>query len=133
MELGAGSGLPSLVAAALGAEHVVATDYDHFAVKSMAVASTRNGLDGRVLAAHLDWAHRDEHLVGAYGPWPVILAADVNYTTSAVAPLVATIDDDAEHSTSLWDDALSDFVIRMGRQCYMLYSNNFRVILQSSC
>ena len=94
VELGAGAGLPSLVAASLGAAHVVATDVDKFSVEAMQRHADRNRLSDRVVAARLDWAAHEACAEVAHdgNGWSVILAADCNYTTKAVPPLLRTID-----------------------------------------
>jgi predicted nicotinamide N-methyase len=79
VELGCGLGLPSLVAAARGAE-VTASDWAEDAVALLRENATRNGL---VLRAEVrDWRE----------PWPerfdVALAADVLYERRNVEPLL---------------------------------------------
>jgi predicted nicotinamide N-methyase len=79
VELGCGLGLPSLVAAALGAE-VTATDWAADAVELLQENAARNGL---VLRAEVrDWRE----------PWPerfdIALAADVLYERRNVEPLL---------------------------------------------
>jgi predicted nicotinamide N-methyase len=82
VELGCGLGLPSLVAAARGAE-VTASDWSDDAVELLRENAARNGL---VLQVEVrDW--RD--------PWPerfeVALAADVLYERRNVEPLLARL------------------------------------------
>jgi predicted nicotinamide N-methyase len=82
VELGCGLGLPSLVAAARGAE-VTATDWAEDAVALLACNAARNGL--AVETEVRDW--RD--------PWPrefdLVLAADVLYEQRNVEPLLARL------------------------------------------
>ena len=92
VELGAGAGLPSLVAARLGASHVVTTDVDRYSVEAMERAVAHNGLSSNVVAARLDWAAPEACAAVASQSWPVVLAADCNYTSKAVGPLLRTID-----------------------------------------
>ena len=79
VELGCGLGLPSLVAAARGAE-VTATDWAAEAVELLRENAARNGLN--VHAEVRDWRE----------PWPdrfdLALAADVLYERRNVAPLL---------------------------------------------
>jgi predicted nicotinamide N-methyase len=79
VELGCGLGLPSLVAAARGAE-VTATDWAAEAVELLRENAARNGLV--VNAEVRDWRE----------PWPerfdLALAADVLYERRNVAPLL---------------------------------------------
>ena len=82
VELGCGLGLPSLVAAALGA-HVTATDWAVDAVDLLRENATRNGLE--LVVERRDWRE----------PWParfdLVLAADVLYERRNVEPLVARL------------------------------------------
>jgi predicted nicotinamide N-methyase len=79
VELGCGLGVPSLVAAARGAE-VIATDWAADAVDLLRENAARNGLE--LQAETRDW--RD--------PWPdrfdLVLAADVLYEQRNVEPLL---------------------------------------------
>jgi predicted nicotinamide N-methyase len=82
VELGCGLGVPSLVAAARGAE-VTATDWAEDAIELMRRNAARNDLSVR--AEVRDW--RD--------PWPktfdLVLAADVLYEQRNVEPLLARL------------------------------------------
>jgi len=82
VELGCGLGVPSLVAAAGGAQ-VTATDWANEAIELLRENAARNGL--HVQAEVRDW--RD--------PWParfdVVLAADVLYEHRNVEPLLARL------------------------------------------
>jgi predicted nicotinamide N-methyase len=79
VELGCGLGLPSLVAAARGAE-VTASDWAEDAVALLRENAARNGLELR--AEVRDWRE----------PWPerfdVVIAADVLYERRNVEPLL---------------------------------------------
>ena len=94
VELGAGAGLPSLVAASLGAEYVVTTDADKYSVEAMSRAVEHNRLSHLVVSERLDWTTHEDCAAAAHNGngWPVVLAADCNYTTKAVTPLLRTID-----------------------------------------
>jgi predicted nicotinamide N-methyase len=78
-ELGCGLGVPSLVAAARGAD-VTATDWAEAAITLLAENAVRNGV--RVRAEIRDWRE----------PWParfdLAIAADVLYERRNVEPLV---------------------------------------------
>ncbi len=82
VELGCGLGVPSLVAAARGAE-VTATDWSEEAIELLQANAERNGL--RVATEVRDW--RD--------PWgerfDLALAADVLYERRNVAPVLARL------------------------------------------
>jgi predicted nicotinamide N-methyase len=82
VELGCGLGVPSLVAAARGAE-VTATDWAGDAIELLRENAERNGL--RVRAEARDWRE----------PWParydLALAADVLYERRNVEPLAALL------------------------------------------
>lgn len=100
VELGAGAGLPSLVAGTIGAASVVCTDYDEPGVAAASRAVEHNcsalgrlaGRLSQVSCVRLDW--RDAARPGAtlaFEPAEVIIAADCNYYTAALEPLLATI------------------------------------------
>ncbi len=82
VELGCGLGLPSLVAAARGAQ-VTATDWAEDAIELLRANAARNGLE-------LDVEMRDWR-----EPWQerfdLVLAADVLYERRNVAPLLARL------------------------------------------
>jgi predicted nicotinamide N-methyase len=80
LELGCGLALPSVVAARAGAE-VLATDGHSDAVAFAAHVLSINEVEGDV--ALVDWSDHAGHLVDR-GPWDLVLAADVLYTTANV-------------------------------------------------
>ena len=80
LELGCGLALPSVVAAQAGAT-VLATDGHTDAVAFAAHVLAINEVAGEV--AHVDWAEHGEQLVER-GPWDLVLAADVLYTSENV-------------------------------------------------
>jgi predicted nicotinamide N-methyase len=80
LELGCGLALPSVVAARAGAE-VLATDGHTDAVAFAAHVLAINEVAGEV--AHVDWTAHGGQLVDR-GPWDVVLAADVLYTSENV-------------------------------------------------
>jgi predicted nicotinamide N-methyase len=85
LELGAGLGAPSIVAARAGAA-VLATDGAPDAVAFCAHALALNEVTAEV--AVVDWAQQAEALV-ARGPFDVVLAADVLYTRANVETALA--------------------------------------------
>jgi predicted nicotinamide N-methyase len=80
LELGCGLALPSVVAARAGAT-VLATDGHTDAVAFAAHVLALNEVEGEV--AHADWAEHGDQLVER-GPWDLVLAADVLYTSANV-------------------------------------------------
>jgi predicted nicotinamide N-methyase len=74
LELGAGLGIPSLVAA-LGGADVLATDWADEAVELLRVNAERNGL--RLRAERVRWDEPEPLLRDA--PWDVVLGADLLY------------------------------------------------------
>lgn len=86
VELGCGVGVPSLVAARLGA-HVLATDSEPEALDLLEVNARENGLTLETL--RVDW-HEPDELV-ARGPFDLVLAADMLYEEAAVEPLLSLV------------------------------------------
>jgi predicted nicotinamide N-methyase len=74
LELGCGLGLPSLAAAAGGAD-VLATDWAQEAVELLRRNAARNGLPLRV--ERVRWDEPEPLLAGA--PWDLVLGADLLY------------------------------------------------------
>ena len=92
-ELGAGCGLPGIVARVLGgAERVVLTDYFPHTVANLAHNIHANACAENVSAAKLDWADKstwDDDLVGSVD---VIVGSDLVYQESCVPDIVSTVD-----------------------------------------
>ena len=86
VELGCGLGLPSIVAARAGAE-VLATDTEPEALELVERSAAENGV--RVRTARADWTSPDPLV--ARGPFDLVLAADVLYERTSVAPLLALL------------------------------------------
>src|SRR2546421_642484 len=83
VELGCGLGVPSLVAARARAT-VLATDSCTEALELVERNARENGLS--VATARVDWGAADELV--ARGPFDLVLAADVLYERTSVAPLL---------------------------------------------
>ena len=83
LEIGCGLGLPSLVAARLGAD-VVATDWSPDAIALLDRNASHNGLP--VAAVSANW--RDTDAIVALGPFDLVLAADVLYEARNAAPIL---------------------------------------------
>jgi predicted nicotinamide N-methyase len=86
VELGCGLGVPSLAAARAGAA-VFATDASAEALALLARNAAANGV--RIETAMIDWEHADELVTR--GPFDLVLAADVLYERTAVAPLLSLL------------------------------------------
>jgi predicted nicotinamide N-methyase len=86
LELGCGLGLPSIVAARLGAD-VLATDGTGDAVVFAAHNLMLNGLEAEV--AQIDW--RDAGPLMDQAPWDLVLAADVLYLRHNVEALLRVL------------------------------------------
>ena len=86
VELGCGLGVPSLVAARARAT-VLATDSCTQALELVERNARENGLG--VETARVDWGAADELV--ARGPFDLVLAADVLYERTSVAPLLSLL------------------------------------------
>ena len=86
VELGCGLGVPSLVAARARAT-VLATDGCTEALDLVERNARENGLS--VETARVDWGAADE--LAACGPFDLVLAADVLYERTSVAPLLSLL------------------------------------------
>jgi predicted nicotinamide N-methyase len=82
VELGCGLGVPSLVAASLGAD-VLATDAEEEALEMVSRNARENGL--AVDTARVEWGAAEQLAADAYD---LVLAADVLYERSSVALLL---------------------------------------------
>lgn len=93
MELGAGSGLPSLVACHVCGAAVTATDLvpDALALvrENSGAVGAALGSDGEVLTQRLDW-NAPGREGGPTGPFDLIIGADVLYLSSCVRPVLVT-------------------------------------------
>ena len=84
LELGAGAGLPGLVAAAAGAASTTLTDLPEALPLLRANEAANAASCPRVVVAPLAWG---AHQVDAFAP-DVVVAADVVYKSTLVAPLL---------------------------------------------
>ncbi len=87
LELGAGMGLPGLVAAARG-RRVILTDLDPDALEFARAAAELSGLGERVAVRSLDWRRPSPDL----GPFATILGAEVLYRPAGFPALAALCD-----------------------------------------
>ena len=125
VELGCGLGLPSLVAAALGAR-VLAVDWAADAIRLLDENAARNGVD--VEAAVADW--RDAGALVARAPWDLVLASDVLYEARNVEPLLALLPRLADtvllaepgrpHASAFFEAAAGDWTIAAAPPVYRL-------------
>ena len=86
VELGCGMATPSIAAARAGA-HVLATDASAEALALVVRNAELNGVG--VETARVDWSAPDELLARA--PFDLVLAADVLYERTSVAPLLTLL------------------------------------------
>lgn len=99
IELGAGSGLPGLTAALLGASRVVLTDVEAH-LPGLRKNVEANGLGDRVDAMELVWGS-DESLSGL-GEFDVVLMSDVFYDAEEAAALAKTLKRVCRDGTRIW-------------------------------
>ena len=79
IELGAGVGLPGLLAAKIGASHVTLTDYEQSVVDQSLRNAKLCGVDLRCSGLLLDWRRFENIPTCHVGSYSIILAADVLY------------------------------------------------------
>ena len=92
-QLGAGCGLPGIVARVLGgAERVVLTDYFPHTVANLAHNIHANACAENVSAAKLDWADKSTWGDDLVGSVDVIVGSDLVYQESCVPDIVSTVD-----------------------------------------
>ncbi len=84
LEIGAGCGLPGLVARALGAARVTQTDYQEAALMLARRNAAQNGFAGQVEHRLADWRDFPPDLLGAFD---VVLGSDVLYERTLHPPL----------------------------------------------
>mmetsp|Transcript_72417 Transcript_72417/g.120705 ORF Transcript_72417/g.120705 Transcript_72417/m.120705 type:complete len:302 (+) Transcript_72417:235-1140(+) len=86
LELGAGVGVPGLLAARLGANRVILTDYHAVVLSRLTANLARNGLSERCQVASLEWgscASRSRH--------SLLLGADLAATRASALLLASTV------------------------------------------
>ena len=124
MELGAGMGLPGLVAAGRGCK-VLLTDLDHDALEFARAAAELNGLGDIVSVRSLDWSAPPDDL----GEYSTILAAEILYRPGSFDMLAgllrklvhrevnAYLSHQKEHmSLTFFNNLGDDFIIRQKTQ-----------------
>jgi methyltransferase-like protein 23 len=79
LELGAGVGLPGLLAAKMGATNVVLTDYEQSVVDHAARNAMLCGVADRCIGMLLDWTHLEDLPALHRHTYSLVLAADVLY------------------------------------------------------
>lgn len=82
VELGAGVGVPGLLAGLAGAAKVILTDYDPQSLHLLQRNIADNELQANVTAKRLDFT---QPLDGEFGTFDVVLAADVAYLSRCAA------------------------------------------------
>lgn len=91
LDLGAGLGLNSLTAAALGAQEVVATEVEP-ALSCLRASVARNSrASERVVVEHLAWGDDDAAVALGARRFDVVIGADLLYAPSLHAPLLQTL------------------------------------------
>lgn len=100
LELGAGTGLPGLTAARLGANRVILTDMKPL-LPGLARNVEVNGLRGRVEVRELVWGS-DELRLGRAGEFDVVLMSDVFYDAEQMAALGKTVRRVCGAETGVW-------------------------------
>jgi len=90
VELGAGTGLPGLAAASLGAERVTLTDLESN-LDLLSRNAAANGLEDLVTVAPLDWTLPLPAALRAAAPFDLVLAADVVHWEALFRPLLRTM------------------------------------------
>ena len=96
LELGAGTGIAGLAAAAVGMHYVALTDLEYCLptlrsnAEETVAASPAGAFGGSSIAVHaLDWLRPSLEELG--GPFTLVLGADVVWLEALVAPFVATL------------------------------------------
>jgi len=93
LELGSGTGIGGLAAAAVGASKVVLTDKSEEALPLLKANARENGFDAVVHVRRLEWGSEMEmEEVAALGPFDLIVGSDLLYTPEAVPALLQTLE-----------------------------------------
>lgn len=81
-----------LLCAALGAQHVLLTDYEPQVLARLSENAALNGLQQRCASLRVDWRQPAASLTPEQqGSWLRVVAADVLYASAVVQPLIATL------------------------------------------
>lgn len=81
-----------LLCAALGAQHVLLTDYEPEVLAHLQDNAALNGLQQRCDSLRLDWRQPAASLAPQQqGSWQRVVAADVLYASAVVQPLISTL------------------------------------------
>ncbi len=92
LELGAGTGVGGLTAAACGAAHVTLTDGSEMALELLDENIKANGLADCVQSCQLRWGYISDTVdLVAHGPWDLIIGSDLLYAPESHPDLIATI------------------------------------------
>ena len=89
IELGCGTGLAGLCAAAIGAAHVYLTDLEYALENTRRNVTSNPSLSGRVSCVELDWNCPNLDFLGTVLP-DIVLLADVAWVIDLIVPLVRT-------------------------------------------
>lgn len=85
-------GLVGLLCAALGAQHVLLTDYEPQVLEHLQQNAALNGVQQRCASLRLDWRAPAAGLAPEQRrSWRRLVAADVLYASAVVQPLIATL------------------------------------------
>lgn len=102
MELGAGAGLPGLMAALLGASHVVLTDVEPL-LPGLLKNVDANGLGDRVEVRELIWGSDDSvSQANELGEFDLILMSDLFYDPEDMAPLAHILKIISRKDSKIW-------------------------------
>ncbi|KAK7309086.1 hypothetical protein RJT34_05553 [Clitoria ternatea] len=96
LELGAGAGLPGLVAATLGATRVVLTDIDPL-IPALSRNVVANNLGNVVEVRELVWGSND-----SFGDFDLVLMSDVFFDPEAMGALARTLKTVCGDHTTVW-------------------------------
>ncbi|XP_047329445.1 protein N-lysine methyltransferase METTL21A-like [Impatiens glandulifera] len=99
IELGAGTGLPGLTTAILGASHVFLTDVESL-IPTLNKNVEVNGLEDRVKVSRLVWGSLDE--IPSSNGFDLVVMSDVFFDSDEVSKLVKTLKKICGDNTKVW-------------------------------